>query len=104
MTQRNEDDKGVYGIAVAAEMAGIGEQALRLYERRGLLTPDRTAGGTRRYSVDDVTILRRVAQLLGEGLNLAGARRVLELEEDNRRLEAKITRLMRREVRGPDRS
>ncbi len=97
MTQRGSDDRGVYGIAVAAEMAGIGEQALRLYERRGLLTPDRTAGGTRRYSVDDVTLLRRVAQLLSEGLNLAGARRVLELEEINRRLEAKIARLARRE-------
>ena len=65
---------------MVAEMTGIGEQALRLYERKGLLTPERTAGGTRRYSDDDVTVLRKVVALLAEGVNLAGARRVLELE------------------------
>jgi len=88
-----DSSRGVYGIAVAAELAGAGEQTLRLYERKGLLTPDRTAGGTRRYSDDDVSTLRRVAVLLGEGLNLAGARRVIELETLNRGLEAKIVEL-----------
>ena len=80
MTNKSEPRKGLYGINVVAEMTGVGEQALRLYERKGLLTPERTAGGTRRYSDDDVTVLRKVVALLAEGVNLAGARRVLELE------------------------
>lgn len=80
--------RGVYSIAVAAELVGLGEQTLRLYERRGLLTPDRTAGGTRRYSADDLRVLRRVAALLEEGLNLAGAQRVLQLEAENDLLAA----------------
>ncbi len=86
--------RAVYGITVAAEMAGVGEQNLRLYERRGLLTPARTAGGTRRYSEDDVTVLRRVVVLLAEGLNLAGVSRVLVLEASNRQLRAHLDRLI----------
>lgn len=80
MTKKTEPPRVLYGINVVAEMTGVGEQALRLYERKGLLTPERTAGGTRRYSDDDVTVLRKVVALLAEGVNLAGARRVLELE------------------------
>jgi MerR family transcriptional regulator/heat shock protein HspR len=86
--------RGVYGIAVAAEMAGVGEQALRLYERKGLLTPARTAGGTRRYSEDDMTVLRRVIELLAEGLNLAGVRRVLDLESTNSQLRAHLAHVI----------
>ncbi|MDJ0335023.1 MerR family transcriptional regulator [Salinibacterium sp. G-O1] len=86
--------RGLYGITVAAEMAGVGEQTLRLYERRGLLTPLRTAGGTRRYSDDDVTVLIRVVELLAEGLNLAGVGRVLALEASNRQLRAHLARLI----------
>lgn len=85
--------RGVYSIGVAAELAGLGEQTLRLYERKGLLTPGRTPGGTRRYSDDDVSRLRRVITLLGEGLNLVGARRVLELEAANVRLHSRIAEL-----------
>jgi DNA-binding transcriptional MerR regulator len=93
MPDRIDGDRGVYSIAVAAELAGLGEQTLRLYERKGLLTPDRTSGGTRRYSDNDVVVLRRVVELLAEGLNLTGARRVLELEILNGQLRAQITKL-----------
>ena len=68
------DERGLYSIAVAAELSGLGEQTLRLYERKGLLTPARTSGGTRRYSHNDVLLVRRVVELLAEGLNLTGAR------------------------------
>ena len=80
--------RGVYGISVAADLAGMGIQNLRLYEARGLLRPDRTDGGTRRYSNDDVARLRRIAQLLDAGLNLAGISMVLDLEEKNSQLQA----------------
>jgi DNA-binding transcriptional MerR regulator len=86
---------GVYSIAVAAELVGIGEQALRLYERKGLLTPERTAGGTRRYSEDDLSVLRRVIVLLEDGINLAGARRILELEAANELLTLRVAALTR---------
>jgi MerR family transcriptional regulator/heat shock protein HspR len=82
----------VYVISVAAEMVGTGVQNLRAYERAGLITPDRTAGGTRMYSGDDITRLRRVATLLEAGLNLAGIAMVLELEEENHRLRTRLKR------------
>ena len=82
----------VYVISVAAEMVGTGVQNLRAYERAGLVTPGRTAGGTRLYSGDDITRLRRVAALLQAGLNLAGVAMVLELEEENTRLRSRLRR------------
>jgi MerR family transcriptional regulator, heat shock protein HspR len=82
----NERARGVYGISVAAELTGAGVQNLRVYERHGLIDPDRTEGGTRRYSEDDLDRVRRVLTLLEKGLNLAGIALVLELEEDNARL------------------
>jgi MerR family transcriptional regulator, heat shock protein HspR len=84
---------GVYAISVAAEMAGTNVQNLRVYERRGLLAPDRTAGGTRLYSRDDVDRLARIRDLLDLGLNLAGVAVVLELEADNARLRRQVRRL-----------
>ena len=81
--------RGVYGISVAAELTGIGVQTLRLYEARGLLQPTRTAGGTRRYSPDDLDRLHRIGQLLGGGLNLAGIAMVLDLETQNQQLRAR---------------
>ena len=77
-----DPSRGVYGISVVSDLLGTGVQNLRAYERAGLLTPDRTAGGTRLYSPDDVARLRRVQRLLAEGLNLAGVGRVLDLEDD----------------------
>ena len=79
--------RGVYGISVAAELTGIDPQTLRLYERRGLLTPSRTDGGTRRYSDDDVVRLERISLLVEEGVNLAGVAQILDLELRNSLLE-----------------
>lgn len=74
---------GVYSITVAAELSGMSVQALRLYERKGLLHPHRTAGGTRRYSDTDIVRLRRIHKLIDDGVNLTGIARVLGLEDDN---------------------
>lgn len=82
--------RGVYGITVAAELVDMDPQSLRLYERRGLLRPARTAGGTRRYSADDLSRLHRIGQLLACGLNLAGIALVLELEADIAELRARL--------------
>src|SRR6476620_3103058 len=83
-----DGDRGVYGISVAADLVGMGVQNLRLYESRGLLEPERTDGGTRRYSANDLDRLRRIGELLGAGLNLAGVGMVLDLEQENARLRA----------------
>jgi DNA-binding transcriptional MerR regulator len=72
----------LYAISVAAELSGTAVQNLRVYERRGLVAPDRTEGGTRRYSEEDVERLVRIRELLDAGLNLAGVDRVLELEDE----------------------
>jgi DNA-binding transcriptional MerR regulator len=79
---------GVYAISVAAELVGMGSQTLRLYERRGLIEPARSGGGTRRYSSDDLERLRRIARLVADGLNLAGVAMVLDLEDANAELKA----------------
>ena len=84
------DHRGLFGISVVAELVGTGVQNLRAYERRGLVEPSRTAGGTRLYSEADVSRLRRIAELLGGGLNLAGIAMVLDLEADNDRLRAEL--------------
>ena len=85
-------NRGVYGISVAADLAGTGVQNLRLYERKGLLRPDRSAGGTRLYSTDDVLRLRRIIDLLAAGLNLAGIAMVLDLQDDNTRMSEQLHR------------
>ncbi|HEY4535184.1 MAG TPA: MerR family transcriptional regulator [Enteractinococcus sp.] len=88
-TSANADDsKGVYTISVAAELVGAGVQTLRLYETRGLVEPERTPGGTRRYSKDDIQRLQRITALLEDGLNLAGVNMVLKLEDENAKLRA----------------
>jgi len=74
---------GVYGITVAAELAGMSVQPLRLYERKGLLEPTRTTGGTRRYSDTDIARVRRIGVLINDGINLTDIARVLGLEADN---------------------
>jgi DNA-binding transcriptional MerR regulator len=91
-----ERNRGVFAISVAAEMVSMEIQNLRVYERRGLLEPDRTTGGTRLYSADDIDRLHRIRELLADGLNLAGIARVLELEERVGLLEAEVARLRRR--------
>jgi MerR family transcriptional regulator/heat shock protein HspR len=86
-------DEGVFAISVAARMSSMEIQNLRVYERRGLVDPDRTPGGTRLYSEAYVARLVRVGQLLAEGLNLAGIARVLELEAQLARLRTENARL-----------
>jgi DNA-binding transcriptional MerR regulator len=85
---RPDEARGVYGISVAAELVGMGVQTLRLYEARGLLEPERTEGGTRRYSAYDLDRLRRIGDLLDAGLNLAGIGMVMDLQDENTQLRA----------------
>jgi MerR family transcriptional regulator, heat shock protein HspR len=95
-------DQGLFSISVAAELAGLHPQTLRLYEREGLLDPARSAGGTRRYSRNDITRLHQISGLADTGLNMVGIRQVLALQQENRQLQAEITRLKRRAGRpGP---
>jgi len=82
--------RGVYGISVAAELVGSAPQNLRLYETRGLISPARSQGGTRRYSDDDLVRLREIGRLLGDGLNLAGIAAVLALQAVNQELRAQL--------------
>tara|TARA_Y100001936_G_scaffold192684_1_gene192069 strand:+ start:361 stop:759 length:399 start_codon:yes stop_codon:yes gene_type:complete len=82
--------RAVYVISVAAELAGVHAQTLRIYERKGLVEPARTPGGSRRYSDVDIALLRRIQELTNEGLNLAGVKRVLDLEHRVAQLEAEM--------------
>lgn len=82
--------RAVYVISVAAELAGVHPQTLRIYERKGLVDPARTVGGSRRYSERDIERLRRIQDLTAAGLNLEGVRRVIELEDDNERLRQQL--------------
>jgi MerR family transcriptional regulator/heat shock protein HspR len=88
-----ERDEGLFAISVAARMADMEIQNLRVYERRGLLEPQRTPGGTRLYSHADVERLQRIGELLGDGLNLAGIAKVLMLEEALDAVRAENSRL-----------
>lgn len=83
----------VYVISVAAELAGVHPQTLRIYERRGLVTPGRTSGGNRRYSEADIARLKRVAELAAEGMNLEGIRHVMQLEDEIAQLRALVVQL-----------
>lgn len=82
--------RAVYVISVAAELAGVHPQTLRIYERKGLVDPARTGGGSRRYSERDIERLRRIQQLTAAGLNLEGVRRVIELEDENDQLRRQL--------------
>jgi MerR family transcriptional regulator/heat shock protein HspR len=99
------DRRAVYIISVAAELAGVHPQTLRIYERKGLVRPHRTSGNTRRYSEADIDRLRRVQRLTQEGVNLAGAKRIMALEEElhlmGERLERLESRLQDRAIPMP---
>lgn len=82
--------QAVFVISVAAELAGVHPQTLRIYERRGLVDPARTGGGSRRYSEADIERLRRIQDLTAAGLNLEGVKRVMALEDEVRRLQAQL--------------
>lgn len=89
----DERDRALYIISVAAELAGVHAQTLRIYERKGLIEPRRTQGGSRRYSDRDITLLRRIQELTNEGVSLAGVRKILDLEADLADAEARIAQL-----------
>ena len=91
---RDQSD-AVYIISVAAELAGVHPQTLRIYERRGLINPYRTPGGTRRYSEEDLEQLGMIQELTAEGINLEGVKRIMEMREENERLQRQVTRLRR---------
>ena len=83
-------DRAVFVISVAAELVGVHPQTLRIYERKGLVEPARTQGGSRRYSEADIELLQRIQELTEQGLNLAGVQRVLELESEIARLRHEL--------------
>ena len=95
MTTNWEPDRALYGISVAAELTGSNPQMLRVYESKGLLEPQRTDGGTRRYSRNDLDRIKQITTLLGAGLNLAGVQHVLALEEETDQLRTEIEGLRR---------
>ena len=82
MEPHNSDERALFVISVAAELAGVHPQTLRIYERKGLLAPARTRGRSRRYSEDDIALLRRIQDLTNGGVSLAGVQRILELEDE----------------------
>jgi MerR family transcriptional regulator/heat shock protein HspR len=88
-------ERGLYGISVAAELTGVNPQSLRIYEAKGLIEPQRTEGGTRRYSDNDLARVDQITTLLEAGVNLAGIAFVLELREETRRLQAELDRQRR---------
>ena len=92
MTARSRN-QAVYVISVAAELAGMHPQTLRIYERRGLVLPARTQGGNRRYSDADIERLLKIAEMAEQGMNLEGIRRVMELEAENERLRDEVAAL-----------
>jgi len=93
---RDRDSRqAVFVISVAAELAGVHPQTLRIYERKGLVDPARTGGGSRRYSEEDIERLRRIQDLTNEGLNLAGVKRVIELEAELERLRSQLAEAQR---------
>lgn len=91
----NDQQDAVYIISVAAELVGMHPQTLRVYERRGLLDPYRTPGGTRRYSQEDLDRLLLIQRLSNAGVNLEGIKRIMALQHENDRLRSQVTRLRR---------
>ena len=94
-TSSKPSQAAIYVISVAAELAGVHPQTLRVYERKGLVTPTRTAGNTRRYSERDIVLLRKIQELTNEGVNLAGVLKILELEDSIERLRESHKESMR---------
>jgi MerR family transcriptional regulator/heat shock protein HspR len=91
--EQQADQRALYIISVAAELAGVHPQTLRIYERKGLIEPSRTEGRSRRYSDRDIALLQRIQELTNEGVSLAGVRKILELEAEAERLQQRIAAL-----------
>jgi MerR family transcriptional regulator, heat shock protein HspR len=103
-TPWGEPGRGLFSISVAAELTGLHPQTLRLYDQEGLVSPGRSAGGTRRYSTDDIDRLHQIMALTSDGINLAGVRRILELQHETRLLQAEVDRLAAVARNRPDRN
>jgi MerR family transcriptional regulator/heat shock protein HspR len=93
MPKSDRDERALYVISVAAELAGVHPQTLRIYERKGLLAPHRTSGRSRRYSERDIELLRRIQELTNDGVSLAGVQRVLALEDQLLAAQRRIAEL-----------
>ena len=95
MTTENQipEDEGIYVISVASQLSGLHPQTLRQYDRLGLVSPNRTVGKNRRYSLLDIVKLRNVQRLVGEGINLAGIARIMELEEAVANMALEVAKL-----------
>jgi MerR family transcriptional regulator, heat shock protein HspR len=92
-TQPLDDDAGLYVISVAAELSGLHPQTLRQYDRLGLVSPNRTVGRNRRYSLRDIASLRMIGRLVGEGINHAGIKRIIELESAMANMALEVAQL-----------
>ena len=95
MSENNQipEDEGIYVISVASQLSGLHPQTLRQYDRLGLVSPNRTVGKNRRYSLLDIVKLRNVQRLVGEGINLAGIARIIELEEAVANMAIEVAKL-----------
>ena len=91
--QQPDDEAGLYVISVAAELSGLHPQTLRQYDRLGLVSPNRTVGRNRRYSLRDIASLRMVQRLTGEGINHAGIKRIIELESAMANMAIEVAQL-----------
>ena len=91
--QQPDDDAGVYVISVAAEISGMHPQTLRHYDKLGLVSPSRTEGRNRRYSLRDIALLRTVQKLVGEGINHVGIKRIIELESAMANMAVEVAQL-----------
>jgi MerR family transcriptional regulator, heat shock protein HspR len=103
-TAAGQRSRAVYVISVAAELAGMHPQTLRIYERKGLVDPARTLGGSRRYSEEDIAVLRRIQDLTTAGLNLEGVKQVMALEAEVAHLRAEVARVQREAAEAVDRT
>jgi MerR family transcriptional regulator/heat shock protein HspR len=92
-SERSQQERALYIISVAAELAGVHAQTLRIYERKGLIEPARTQGGSRRYSEHDIQVLHRIQELTNEGVSLMGVRKIMELEDELAAALARIREL-----------
>ena len=95
MANENRRERAVYIISVAAELAGVHPQTLRIYERKGLLRPARTSGNTRRYSESDIDRLREIQRLTQRGINLAGVKKIIEMQAEIERIRGEVERMHR---------
>jgi MerR family transcriptional regulator/heat shock protein HspR len=92
-TPENDEELALYVISIAAQLSGLHPQTLRQYDRMGLVSPSRAQGRGRRYSLRDIALLRNVSRMVGEGINLAGIKRIIELESAMSHMAIEVAKL-----------